>query len=349
MTTRSVNSGFRWARAGRSFAPVALAVICLAMPVDSAEADDRLTRYPPKAEQYQHSPPTLASLKADTSLHPEMRRVILRGYDIFVNTQQFRGRYVFNDMNCKSCHPGDGRLAWSGPVWPAVVTFPAFREKNQQVNSLEERISGCFAYSMNGQPPDYGSDDMVALVAYHQWMATGAAINQQNIYGRGFRHLGTNIPAQSSREHGKTLYEAKCAVCHGREGQGYRNGDYAVFPALWGDNAYNWGSGMSRVFTAAAFIHMNMPPGQFGSLSELDAWNLALYINSQERPQDPRFVGSAEATRERYLNFHRHTLYGTVVDGRTLGAHSNTGAKPFLRPAVLRRREFTDAPAGPES
>jgi thiosulfate dehydrogenase len=306
------------------------------------EADPREAWRPPAPGEYRHSPPTLASLRDDPSIHPALRAVILRGHDIFTNTQQFRGRYVFNDMKCASCHPGDGRVAWSVPVWPAVVSFPAYRGKNGHVNSLEERIAGCFAYSMNGQPPAYGSDDMLALVAYHQWMAKGARIYETAIYGRGYRHLGLDMPRETNARRGEALYRAKCAVCHGRQGEGYRSGDVAVFPALWGDRSYNWGSGMSRIFTAASFIHLNMPPRQFGSLSEQDAWDLALFINSHERPQDPRFEGSAELTRERHLNFHRYTLYGTRVAGRRLGEHRNTGTKPFLKPAVLRPRSFAD-------
>lgn len=307
----------------------------------SASVDPRERLLPPRPGQYQHYPPTLETLRTDSAIHPKLKEVIRRGHDIFVNTQQFRGSYVFNDMNCKSCHPGDGRVAWSGPVWPAVTTFPAFRPKNQHVNSLEERIAGCFSYSMNGLPPAYGSDDMIALVAYHQWMATGARVYETRIYGRGYRHLGTEIPDGTSRSRGEALYNAKCAHCHGKQGNGYKSDDYVVFPALWGDNSYNWGSGMSRIFTAASFIHLNMPPQQFGSLSEQDAWDLAIFINSHERPQDPRYDGSALSTRERYLNFHRHTLFGTRVDDRILGEHRNTGAKPFLKPEVLRSRTFT--------
>jgi thiosulfate dehydrogenase len=320
--------------------PPLLILAALLACVAAVRADDRRLAMPPQEGEYVHAPPSIESLHSDESIHPELRKVILRGYDIFTDTQQFRGRYVFNDMNCRSCHPGDGRVAWSGPVWPVAISFPAFRGKNQHVNSLEERISGCFAYSMNGRPPAYGSDDMLALVAYHQWMATGARVYQTRIYGRGYRHLGTATPDGTSRERGEALYRDKCAVCHGREGEGYRSDDYRVFPALWGDRSYNWGSGMSRIFTAASFIHLNMPPQQFGSLSEQDAWDLALFINAHERPQDPRFVGSAAQTRERHLNFHRHTLYGTRVDERVLGEHNNTGDKPFLRPEVIGPRTF---------
>src|SRR5690606_41995402 len=58
----------------------------------------------------------------------------------------------------------------SGPVWPAATTLPDFRGKNGHVNSLEERIAGCFSFSMNGKAPEYGSDTMLALSAYHQYI-----------------------------------------------------------------------------------------------------------------------------------------------------------------------------------
>ena len=29
---------------------------------------------------------------------------------------------------------------------------------------------------MNGKPPAYGSDEMVALTAYHQWLAKGVGM-----------------------------------------------------------------------------------------------------------------------------------------------------------------------------
>jgi len=288
--------------------------------------------------QYRHRPPTVEELRASETVHPELKAVILRGRDLFLDTQSLRGRFVFNDLSCANCHPGEGRLAWSGPIWPAATTFPDFRNKNRHVNSLEERIAGCFSYSMNGRPPPGGSDEMLALVAYTRWLATGAPVYEENIYGRGFRHLGRDMPEATSRERGAAVYAKHCAACHGSDGSGLRSGDRWISPPLWGDGAYNWGSGMSRVFTAAAFIHLNMPFGRGGLLTPQEAWDVALFINGHERPQDPRFTGDVEETRTLYEDFHRYTLYGQFVDGHRLGDHRNTGEKPFLRPDILRLR-----------
>ena len=63
-------------------------------------------KYPEPAEgQFTHTPPTMDDLEA-ADLHPELKRTIRRGYDLFMNTQQLRGKNVYNDMNCKNCQIG---------------------------------------------------------------------------------------------------------------------------------------------------------------------------------------------------------------------------------------------------
>jgi thiosulfate dehydrogenase len=320
---------------------VVVSAAVLAPTAQAAEPKVPVNLPPHKAGAYVHQAPTLEDLYADKTIHPKLREVILKGRDLFNNTQQLRGKYVFNDLNCRSCHMGEGGMNWAAPVWPAVTTLPDFRGKNGHVNSLEERIAGCFSYSMNGKPPAYGSDEMVALSAYHQWLATGARVYDRNISGRGFSSLGRTIPKEVSYEAGQAVYQENCAICHGADGAGQRANGKVVFPPLWGDGSYNWGAGMSRIFTAASFIHMNMPLGKPGSLSEQDAWNVAWFVNSHERPQDPRFTGDAVSTREKYLNFHKHSRYGTEFNGKVLGQHDNTGEKTFLKPDNLKPRTFT--------
>lgn len=47
---------------------------------------------------------------------------------------------------------------------------------------------------------------------------------------------------------------------------------------------------------------------------------MAAYINSHERPQDPRLVnGSIDETRKRYHADDGVNLYGVVVNGKKLG------------------------------
>lgn len=295
----------------------------------------------PQDHELVHIPPTMDDLAA-ADLHPKMKEAIRRGHDLFMNTQQLRGKNVFNNMNCSSCHMGEGRLPFAGPVWPAAIDLPAYRPKNDHVNNLEERIAGCFTYSMNGQPPAYGSDDMLALSLYHQWLATGVPMfSKDKIYGRGYPRLAD--PAQAADAHrGQVAYQTHCAICHQDNGAGQVVAGKVIYPALWGDDSYNWGAGIARVFTLASFTKHNMPLGQPHLVSEQEAWDIAQYINSQERPQDPRYTGNAQETRAKYLDtFHKHSLYGLEVNGKILGDHDNVGHKNFLAPDVLRPRDFT--------
>ncbi|MDO6824425.1 c-type cytochrome [Marinobacter sp. 1_MG-2023] len=329
----------------KSSLSLAVAAGVLSFTLQAANTEHRVpTNIPqPQEGQFVHVPPTMDDLEK-SNLHPELKGVIRRGHDLFVNTQQLRGKNVFNSMNCSSCHLGEGRQPFSAPVWPAAVVLPNYRTKNDHVNSLEERIVGCFSFSMNGKPPEYGSDNMLALAAYHQWLAKGVPMYQsgKSMYGRGFPKLPEPEKGMSF-ERGKQIYEANCSICHAADGSGLVQNGEVVFPPLWGDASYNWGAGISRNFTLSSFIKHNMPLGQPNSLTGQESWDVAYYINSHERPQDPRYTGNVKETREKYLDtFHKYTNYGLEVNGRLLGDHDNLGGeKDFLKPDALRPRTFS--------
>lgn len=252
--------------------------------------------------------------------------MVRKGRDLFVNTQQLRGKNVFNGQNCVNCHLDAGRIASSAPMWAAFGMYPAYRGKNDKVNTLSERLQGCFTYSMNGIPPEAGDETLVAMETYFHWLSTGAPINQA-LPGRGYTKL-EKPEGGYDREHGAKLYTEQCAVCHGDDGSGQEVAGQVVFPPLWGDGAYNWGAGMHRVNTAAGFIKANMPLGKPDSLSNQDAWDLAAFVNSHERPQDPR-RRNQESLDSTANTFHNHDgFYGKEVEGKRLGDHDNYGENP---------------------
>ncbi len=237
------------------------------------------------------------------------------GRRIFTDTEHSASEYTGNQLNCSNCHLDAGRRADSAPLWAAWVKYPAYRGKNQMVNTMEERIQGCFRYSMNGTPPPADSDVLKSLMTYSYWMAKGAPTGA-DMPGRGYPALGQPASPPSFKR-GRQVFEQHCAVCHGDNGEGTRVNNQTVFPPLWGSQSYNWGAGMHRINTAAAFIRANMPLGQGGTLSEQQAWDVAYFINSHERPQDPRFDGHVKQTDNA---FHQHQCrYGDKVDGHILG------------------------------
>ena len=259
------------------------------------------------------TPPPRDALPED-----EFGAMVRKGEQVFSNTQAHAREFVGNDLQCANCHLDAGRLADSAPLWAAWGEYPAFRGKNKHVNDFAERIQGCFRYSMNGTPPPRGDEVLLALQAYSYWLASGAPVGE-SLPGRGYPEL--DEPEQSpSYARGRDVFESHCALCHGDDGQGQRAADGRLaFPPLWGPRSYNWGAGMHRVNTAAAFIKANMPLGAT-TLSDQQAWDVAQFINSHERPQDPRFTGSVEETAERFHG--QYSIYGQTVDGRRLGANA---------------------------
>ena len=248
---------------------------------------------------------------------------IRRGRLIFTATAAHAGQYVGNGLTCSNCHLNAGRKADASPMWAAWVSYPAYRPKNGRVNTMEDRIRDCFLYSMNapaskaGTPPPYGDDIYRDLQSYFAWLATGAPVGG-TLPGRGFVTLrATALGHDPGR--GETVFAAQCASCHGSGGQGQANpdGSYSI-PPLWGPHSYNWGAGMTGIASAAGFIKVNMPYGQGNTLTDQQAWDVAAYVDSHERPRDPRQTGSIEDTRRR---FHlKGNYYGQPIAGHLLGS-----------------------------
>ena len=253
---------------------------------------------------------------ADSIPNDDFGKMVKKGEQIFVNTQENARQYVGNSLNCVNCHLDAGRKAGASPLWGAWPAYPAYRSKNKHVNTFAERLLGCFRFSMNGKAPPAGDVVLVALETYAYWLSTGAPVRQA-VEGRGYPKLAKPAAAPDYAR-GQKLYAQHCALCHGAGGEGQASGGKTVFPPLWGPKSFNWGAGMHDVGNAAAFIRANMPLGLGGTLNEQEAWDLALFMDSHERPQDPRFTGSVAETRKKYHD-EPTSMYGLSVSGHVLG------------------------------
>jgi len=264
------------------------------------------------------TPPPLSALPEGAD-----GEAIKRGLAIFDDTARNAGQFVGNSMACKNCHLDSGRRANSSPMWAAWLAYPQYRNKDNAINTMHDRIKGCFRYSMNapnspsGEPPPDGSDVYRDLEAYFHWLATGAPTGEV-LPGAGYPRPQLS-EAGYDPGRGSQIFQQKCTGCHGVDGQGARQPDgKVIYPPLWGPRSYNWGAGMARVDLAAGFIRANMPFDQPGTLTDQEAWDVAAFVDSHERPKDPRQTGSvAENAKANFAG--QKSFYGQVVGGNLLG------------------------------
>ena len=217
---------------------------------------------------------------------------VIYGMRLMTETKALLPDHVGNGLNCSSCHLNGGTVAKASPFVGVAAQFPRYAARAGREIDLQERINGCFKRSMAGKPVPKKSKDMQAMVAYFQWMNNGYKMDEK-IPGRGIGKMDPSIVPDKAN--GKKIYEAQCAVCHGKNGQGVQKPDGSyVFPAVWGDDSFNIGAGMARTYTAAAFIKQNMPMGHstkfplgHGGLSDQEAVDVAAYFSHVKRPDFP--------------------------------------------------------------
>lgn len=192
-----------------------------------------------------------------------------------------------NGMNCQNCHLDGGTKIFGNNYSAVSATYPKFRSRSGTIESIEKRINDCFERSLNGKALSESSREMKAIVAYIKWL--GADVSKgKTPKGAGLIEL-TFIDRPASPEKGKILFDEKCAVCHGKDGQGLANteGNGWAYPPMWGDRSYNIGAGLYRLSRFAGYIKANMPLGatyDSPQLTDEESWDLAAYVNSMPRP-----------------------------------------------------------------
>ncbi|MCP5343090.1 MAG: c-type cytochrome [Pseudomonadales bacterium] len=197
-------------------------------------------------------------------------------------------RYSGSNLDCSSCHLDSGTKPGTLSLLTASSRYPRFSGRDGIEGDLRDRINGCMERSMNGTKLPRESAEMRSMEAYilslgEQYAAMGET-RRQSEEPTAFRE-----PARAADPvAGQVVYEERCQVCHGDNGQGLpatldiREG--YLFPPLWGPDSFNNGAGMNRVLTASNFIKARMPLGQ-PDLTDDEAYDVAAYINSKERPQ----------------------------------------------------------------
>jgi thiosulfate dehydrogenase len=245
----------------------------------------------PQVNLTEWTPPDISTVGNDA-----FGKLVKYGYALMTDTANQIGpmvadpakRYSGNNLTCQNCHLKAGTQPYAMPVTGVWGQFPQYRGREGEVGTLEDRINGCMERSMNGRALPLSGTEMKAFLAYTKWVSTGIP-DGAKLVGSGA--MSVKEPGRAADlGHGQQVYVQVCAACHGKDGLGQRaaSGNGYQFPPLWGPDSYNNGAGMARLLGAAAFVERNMPFGTTYAapvLSDQDAYDVAGFINSAERPQ----------------------------------------------------------------
>lgn len=229
--------------------------------------------------------PDISSLAND-----RLSEEILYGRDLIIRTAFWigpRGRvgkYLGNRMNCQNCHLDAGTRPFGGLWTTTHARYPQYRERDDTLITLLDRVNQCIKRPHNGRALEYNSREMRAMVAYIMWLGSGKRIGQ-SVLGDSLVEIPV-LKRAADPEMGKTVYQHHCVKCHGRSGEGKleEGGESYLFPPLWGSDSYSIGSSMHRIRKAAGFIKFNMPFGVHWKntvLSDEQAYDVAAFINDE--------------------------------------------------------------------
>jgi len=110
----------------------------------------------------------------------ELQKAIARGSEAFLHDSfgAASGRV------CNTCHLAGGTQPGKLPNGKAIPSlsnaaaiFPRVREQDHALITLPDQIRSCVAGAIQGQPPEYGSETLNALVSYVTSLAQGRPID----------------------------------------------------------------------------------------------------------------------------------------------------------------------------
>lgn len=240
-----------------------------------------------KAPEWPWEAPDTATIPVTTE-----GSLIRYGRDLVANTARYLGpqgvvKTISNGMNCQNCHLEAGTRPWGNNYSAVAATYPHYRERSGNIESIEKRVNDCLERSLNGQPLDSGSLELKAMVAYIRWVGKDVSKNNKPV-DVGISNLPyLSRPADSAS--GKKVYNQYCSRCHGNEGGGVLNEGMPgyLYPPVWGPHSFNTGAGLYRLSKLAGYVRDNMPFGEASHckpvLSDEEAWDVAAFISTQAR------------------------------------------------------------------
>jgi thiosulfate dehydrogenase len=223
----------------------------------------------------------------------EERELIIYGQELIAHTSRYLGpkgsvAQITNGMNCQNCHLQAGAKAWGNNFAAVFSTYPKFRDRSGQIETIYKRVADCMERSLNGKAVDSNSREFKAIYAYIKWLGKDVKKNEQPI-GSGIEKL-PYLDRAADPQKGQIVYIAQCQTCHGANGEGQLAADGLeyTYPPLWGPHSYNDGAGLYRLSNFAGYVKNNMPnlltSHKNPTLTDEESWDIAAYVNSQSRP-----------------------------------------------------------------
>jgi len=238
----------------------------------------------------------------------EIERVKI-GSALFDRTRERAASFVGNDLRCASCHLDGGQRIGALPLAGSARRIAS--RTSDGSGALEDLIARCFELCLNGAAPPRDSVELASLAAYVRWLSVDLPPGPAPAWLRS-----DGIPperripiARLDARRGRRQYERFCAACHGPDGAGSRERgapNQRPAPPVWGSMSYSAASGLGRVHSLAGFLRFAMHWDEPRELSDVDAQDIAAFVNGQPRPlrADPRgWDGAApeDAVYDRWL------------------------------------------------
>jgi thiosulfate dehydrogenase len=236
---------------------------------------------------------TAPSLYTDMELQGTDREMVMYGEDLIAHTARYLGpkgsvAQVTNGMNCQNCHLEAGTRLWGNNYSGVYSTYPKFRERSGNVESIYKRINDCIERSLNGKAMDSNSKELKAIYAYMKWLGQDVRRSVKP-KGAGLEKLPF-LDRAAMPDKGQIIYNNNCSRCHGMNGEGeiLPGASEYTYPPLWGNNSYNDGAGLYRLSSFAGYVKNNMPFDKASHantvLTNAEAWDVAAFVNAQPRP-----------------------------------------------------------------
>jgi len=273
------------------------------------------------------------SLYIDNATLGEERALIIYGQDLIAHTSKYLGpkgsvAQITNGMNCQNCHLQAGAKAWGNNYAAVFSTYPKFRDRSGQIETIYKRVADCMERSLNGTSVDSTSREFKAIYAYIKWLGQAVKKGEKPI-GSGIEKL-PYLDRAADPKKGQIVYAAQCQSCHGANGEGQLAPDALeyTYPPLWGSHSYNDGAGLYRIGNFAGYVKNNMPnllaTHKNPTLNLEECWDVAAYVNSQSRPHKDQSIDWPKFEKKP-LDF----AIGPYADGFSESQHKYGPFKPI--------------------